>query len=139
MFVMVCMTIMLRVRSDALVAFEPSIDPGNPKHGLDCKGNFFSRVIISWKESRSLISWADAGQWVTVERVSTESRPEDDYFHTSIDEDARREGDRFRIGFEPLFVDFTKAGSWFMIYSLVQVHELPQTCFDLRAPKLYWL
>ncbi|CAN0570525.1 unnamed protein product, partial [Laminaria digitata] len=72
------------------------------------------------KESRSLIAWADAGQWMTVERVHRESRPEDDWFQITVDEGARREGDRFRIGFEPLFVDFTKAGSWFMVYSLVQ-------------------
>ncbi|CAN0588780.1 unnamed protein product, partial [Laminaria digitata] len=72
------------------------------------------------KESRSLTAWADAGQWVTVEKFHRESRPEGDGFQITIDEDARREGDRFRIGFEPLFVDFTKAGSWFMVYSLVQ-------------------
>lgn len=136
MFVMVCRTIVLRVRPDALIAFEPTNDLDTPKDVLlvDSKDSFFSRVKLSWKQSGSLIAWADAGQWVTVERSYTESRPEDDWSQTSVDEDARREGDRFRIGFEPLFVDFTKAGSWFMIYSLVQVRVILRKSCSFRYP-----
>ncbi|CAN0416896.1 unnamed protein product, partial [Laminaria digitata] len=78
MFVMVCRTIVLRVRSDDLIVFEPTVDPDNPKDGLDYKDSFFSKVVGSWKESRSLTAWADAGQWVTVEKFHRESRPEGD-------------------------------------------------------------
>ena len=124
MFAMVCRTLILRVRPDDLIVFEQTTDPNNPTDGTKDKESFFSRVVASWKGSHSLISWADAGQWVTVERSYTESRPDDDWFQISVDVDARRDGDRFRIGFEPLFVDFTKAGSWFMVYSLVQVHAI---------------
>lgn len=121
MFVMVCRTIALRVRSEALIAFEPTIYPDNPDNGGDGTRGFVSKVIASTKESGSLISWADSGQWVTVERVYQESRPRDDWSENPTDEGAWREGHRFRMGFEPLFVDFTQAGSWFMAYFLVQV------------------
>lgn len=134
MFVMVCRTILVRVRPHALIAFEPTVNTDSLSHVLDYKDSFFSRVNTSWKQSGSLISWADLGQWVTIERSYTESRPDDDWSQTSIDEDARREGDRFRIGFEPLFVDFTKSGSWFMIYALVQVHTLPKQSASSRYP-----
>eukprot|EP00904_Undaria_pinnatifida_P013948 jgi/Undpi1/9684/HiC_scaffold_27.g12140.m1 len=120
MFAMVCRTIVLRVRPNDLIAFEPTSSHSNPTDNLVGKVSFLSRVLANWKESHSLISWADTGQWVTVEKTYTESRPEDDWIQTIVDEDSRREGDRFRIGFEPLFVDFTKTGSWFMVYSLVQ-------------------
>lgn len=83
---------------------------------------FLSKAIASSKENGSMISWADTGQWVTVERGYKYARFEDDWLQAPIDEDVRREGHRFRIGFEPLFVGFTQAGSWFMAYSLVQVH-----------------
>lgn len=128
MFVMVCRTIALRVRSDALIAFEPIVYPDRPENGGDGMRGFLSKAIASSKENGSLISWADTGQWVTVERSREESRFEDDWLQAPVDERARREGHRFRIGFEPLFVDFTQAGSWFMAYSLVQVH----TCMSLE-------
>ena len=127
MFAMVCRTIVLRVRPDDLIVFEPTSNHSNPKDNLVGKVSFLSGVLASWKESHSLISWADTGQWVTVEKTYTESRPEDDWIQTIVDEDSRREGDRFRIGFEPLFVDFTKTGSWFMVYSLVQVRTPLET------------
>lgn len=57
-------------------------------------------------EDYSLFSWADRGQWETVQ---TENR------------EIIREGDWFRIGFEPLFVDYTKRGTWFIVISLVEV------------------
>lgn len=33
----------------------------------------------------------------------------------------KRERDWFRIGFQPIFVDFTKSGSWFVVYTLMEV------------------
>ena len=110
MFVMVCRTIIVRVLPDALIVFEPRHDPIDPEDGLDDddqhQRSLFSRVKAGWKESRSLFAWADTGEWVTAERA---------------DQEARREGDSFRIGFEPIFVDYTKNGSWFMAFSLSQV------------------
>lgn len=65
-----------------------------------------SRFKSSWTEDYSLFSWADKGQWETVQ---TENRQ------------LSREGDRFRIGFEPVFVDYTKRGTCFVMISLVEV------------------
>lgn len=109
MVIMVCRIIFVRVRPDDLIVFEPIPDEDPPDRCGDqhdrCR-RFFSRVKAGWDESSSLFSWADKGQWTTTE---------------TTDQEARREGDGFRIGFEPLFVDFTKRGSWFMAYSLVEV------------------
>lgn len=112
MFVMVCRTIIVRVLPDALIVFEPNTDnPIDPEDGRDDdqqQRSLFSRVKAGWKESHSLFAWADTGEWVTAERA---------------DQEARREGDSFRIGFEPIFVDYTKTGSWFMAFSLLQVRN----------------
>ena len=132
MVVMVYRTIAVRVRPDELIVFEPTIHPGEHDDGRNDNVGFFSRVVASCKESRSLLSWADTGQWVTAKRAYTEFSPEDDRAQVNADEHARRQGDRFRIGFEPLFVDFTKAGSWFMVYSLAQVHTLVEEAVHLR-------
>lgn len=112
MFVMVCRIIFVRVRPDDLIVFE-SVPDAEDSDGSSCEDrhnqhrrSLFSRVKLGWDESSSLFSWADKGQWTTPD---------------TADEEARREGDWFRIGFEPLFVDFTKRGSWFMAYSLAQV------------------
>lgn len=37
------------------------------------------------------------------------------------DVEKQKLGDWFRIGFEPLFVDFTQSGSWFAVYALLEV------------------
>lgn len=39
------------------------------------------------------------------------------------DVQARRADDRFRIGFEPTFVDFTFSGVWFVVLFFVQVRK----------------
>ena len=41
------------------------------------------------------------------------------------DVQARRAGDRFRIGFEPTFVDFTISGVWFVVLFFVLVRIVP--------------
>lgn len=67
---------------------------------------FFSRLRISWSVDRKLFAWADKGQWKTDQAQSLQ---------------ARQEGDRFRKGFEPVFVDFTKFGTLFVVLFLVEV------------------
>lgn len=90
----------MRVLPESLIEFRyfPKED------GL--RSNWLSRIQKSWAEERSVLAWANQGRWHTVE---------------TTDEGKMREGNWFRIGFEPLFVDFTKAGTWFMIFSLVKV------------------
>ncbi|CAM9688565.1 unnamed protein product [Ectocarpus fasciculatus] len=67
-----------------------------------CRG-FFSRVRKGLKEDHSAFAWAKKGAWRTVENEDTKEQ---------------RLRNWFRIGFEPLFVDYTKAGSWFAVYAL---------------------
>lgn len=69
-----------------------------------------SRFRTSWREDYSLFSWADKGQWETVE---------------TKEERVQREGDWFRIGFEPVFVDYTKRGTLFLVATLVEVRHTP--------------
>ncbi|CAN0434084.1 unnamed protein product, partial [Ectocarpus sp. 8 AP-2014] len=54
-----------------------------------------------WRNGHSVFEWADKGAWVCLkdEKVDLESR-------------------KFRIGFEPLFVDFTKEGAVYIIFLL---------------------
>ncbi|CAN0508745.1 unnamed protein product, partial [Laminaria digitata] len=54
-----------------------------------------------WRNGRSVFEWADKGAW----RCSTSEE---------LDFDGRK----FRIGFEPLFVDFTKEGAVYIIFLL---------------------
>ena len=69
-------------------------------------GGFLSRFKTSWTKNYSLFSWADKGQWETVQMENRE---------------VSRQGDWFRIGFEPVFVDYTKRGTWFIMISLIEV------------------
>lgn len=63
-------------------------------------------LVKGLKEDHSAFGWARKGVWSTAE---TEDVTE------------RRLGDWFRIGFEPLFADFTQAGAWFAVYALLEV------------------
>eukprot|EP00903_Cladosiphon_okamuranus_P014942 g13833.t1 len=101
MLIMTARTYCVRVHSDALIVFNPKDDPADPA----ASSTVFSKVASGWKKDHSLFTWADKGQWETVE---------------TTDEDTKREAAWFRIGFEPLFADFTKAGSWFIVYTLVE-------------------
>ncbi|CAM9192533.1 unnamed protein product, partial [Hapterophycus canaliculatus] len=102
MFVSVFRTLLVRVRPNTLLVFKPfDNDNGTVPNS---RGGVLSRIKSSWVEDLSLFSWADKGQWETVQ---TPNRL------------VRRDGDWFRIGFEPVFVDFTKRGSWFIVISLV--------------------
>ncbi|CAM9711290.1 unnamed protein product, partial [Ascophyllum nodosum] len=102
MLVSVWRTVFVRVRSDALIEFKPA---SNDESQLDNVRGFFAKFRASWLQDYSLFSWAETGQWQTVEVV---------------DEATQREGNWFRIGFEPLFVDYTKSGSFFAVVTLVE-------------------
>eukprot|EP00903_Cladosiphon_okamuranus_P021518 g19782.t1 len=67
--------------------------------------SFCSRVAKGVKEEHSVFAWAKKGVWITADT-----------------EDAmkRRLIDWFRIGFEPLFADYTQSGSWFAVYTLLE-------------------
>ena len=109
MFVMVCRTIWLRVHPDTLLVIKPKMEDKNAEDGSDGKRSFLAKVETGWKEDDSLFAWADKGSWETIE---------------AEDQTTRRKANWFRIGFEPLFVDFTKTGSWFMAFSLVEVRAI---------------
>ncbi|CAN0228204.1 unnamed protein product [Ectocarpus sp. 6 AP-2014] len=66
---------------------------------------FFSRVRKGLEEDHSAFAWAKKGAWRTVENEDMKEQ---------------RLRNWFRIGFEPLFVDYTKAGSWFAVYALME-------------------
>lgn len=112
MFIGVVRTVFVRVRPDTLVVFTPNDadDAGEDVEGgfSAPKPSFLSRVKAGWKEDQSLFAWANKGTWETAE---------------TADEETRREAEWFRIGFEPLFVDFTKAGAWFVAFTMVEVKE----------------
>eukprot|EP00903_Cladosiphon_okamuranus_P014706 g13628.t1 len=72
--------------------------------GRHCR-SFFSRVTKGLKEQHSSFAWAKKGDWMTA--------------YTG-DPEKLRLGDWFRIGFEPLFADFTQSGSWFAVYTLLE-------------------
>ena len=51
------------------------------------------------------------------------------------DREVRRAGDWFRIGFAPVFVDYTKRGTWFIVILLVEVSGLELTSAPLAVPR----
>lgn len=104
MFATVWRTIQVRVRPDILLIFRP-FAPGEASGEQPTRG-FLSRFRTSWAENYSLFSWADRGQWETVDTAVI---------------DLKRQADWFRIGFEPVFVDYTKRGAWFMLFNLTEV------------------
>ncbi|CAN0007882.1 unnamed protein product [Ectocarpus fasciculatus] len=114
MFVAVLRTFFVRVRPNTLIVFTPNEAEdeagggggGDTEEGQRARpSGFLSKVRAGWEEDHSLFAWANKGTWETAE---TEN------------EGTRREGQWFRIGFEPLFVDFTKSGAWFVAFTLVE-------------------
>ncbi|CAN0562417.1 unnamed protein product, partial [Ectocarpus sp. 12 AP-2014] len=106
MFVAVLRTFFVRVRPNTLIVFTPkesdddTVDGGDAEEGQRARpASFLSKVRAGWEEDHSLFAWANKGTWETAE---------------TDNEGTRREGQWFRIGFEPLFVDFTKSGAWFV-------------------------
>lgn len=58
-----------------------------------------------------MLAWATKGVWRTADNVNGTERKLVDWF---------------RVGFEPLFADFTQSGSWFAVYSLLEVGAQPR-------------
>lgn len=102
MFVTLWRTISVRVRSDAVLVFTPAAR----EQESDSRPSMLSRFRESWREDFSLFTWANRGRWETAQ---------------ASDGRTQREGDWFRIGFEPVFVDYTKRGVWFLLVQLVEV------------------
>lgn len=96
----------VRVAPDTLIVFKPAGEEENDGTDGTVPSSFLSKVRTGLKEDHSMLAWANTGAWETVE---------------AADEQTVREGDQFRIGFEPLFVDFTKKTSWFTVYFLLEV------------------
>ena len=71
---------------------------------------------------------ADTGQWETVRIVG--------------DEQLQSEWNWFRIGFEPMFTDYTKSGTWFVLVSLFEVRGIPDRycifIFDLLFQSVFF-
>lgn len=112
MFVGVLRTYFVRVRPRTLIVFTPNaVDNDARAEGLAAQAanapgcGFFSRVKAGLAEDHSMFAWANKGNWETAE---------------TGDEGVRREGQWFRIGFEPLFVDFTQSGAWFVAFTLIE-------------------
>lgn len=113
MFAGVLRTYLVRVRPATLIVFTPNTVDDDASAGENAgeaahcssRSGFFSRVKTGLAEDHSLFAWANKGEWETSE---------------TADEETRREGQWFRIGFEPLFVDFTQAGAWFVAFTLVE-------------------
>lgn len=70
---------------------------------------FFSKLKTSIVDDQSMLSWADKGAWETGEATNPQDVQERDWF---------------RIGFEPMFVDYTKSGTWFILFSMIEVRPV---------------
>ena len=99
MILLVSRTFLRKVRPHDSIVFK---DGSND----ESTHSFAAKVKNGLKEDHSMFAWANKGEWESVE---------------SSDTQVKRDRDWFRIGFEPLFVDFTKNGSWFIVYMLVEV------------------
>ena len=95
LFMMVWRAIVVRVLPDVLLVFKRFEANQNRQHG------FFTRMRTKSLLGYSIFSWADKGEWETVT--------------TSGDVETIRNGDWFRIGFEPVFVDYTKEATWYIL------------------------
>lgn len=115
MIVMVSRTFASLVRTADHIVFKSSEDHVQDTAN-ESGGNFFSsarsfgaKIGTSLRDDHSMFAWADKGQWESVEIV---------------DKKVQRQRDWFRIGFEPIFVDFTGKGFWFVVYTLIEVRAI---------------
>lgn len=107
MFALAWRTVMIRVRSDALIIFKPKEIQETPiDKNLSAVRCIALRLREGWNKHASVFAWADKGHWETTEKM---------------DEDTTRSANWFRIGFEPLFVEFTQSGAWFVVFTLAEV------------------
>lgn len=101
MFVTVWRTIQVRIHPDDLIVFEFYENGASPG-----RGDVFFFGLFKNGKGRSLFSWADKGEWTTV---------------PTLDPKLDRERNWFKTGFEPIFADYTKSGTWFVMVLLVEV------------------
>ncbi len=112
--VMVSSTVFNNVLPDDVIIFKSRANDDKSTFSTNGAGGYLSsrarwfvaKIKTSLKEERSMFRWADKGHWESVE---------------TSDVDVKRESDWFLVGFEPLFADYTKDGSWFLIFSLIEV------------------
>lgn len=76
------------------------------------------RDVWNHMKNGSLLSLFDKGAWETVMVGDDQS-------------EKVREWDWFRIGFEPMFVDYTASGTWFVSVLLVEVSS--RRCDDGKS------
>ncbi|CAM9446681.1 unnamed protein product, partial [Discosporangium mesarthrocarpum] len=112
MILMVCRTIAVRILPDDLLVFRCDPDNRGIGRGGRCANTpgHFSKVrtlfgFLGFLKGEGIFTWADRGRWESV--------------HFS-DKATQREAHWFRIGFEPLFVDFTKRGSIYLVVLLMK-------------------
>lgn len=118
MFVTTWRTIRLRVHPNDFLVYR-YYDDTHYREVTGGDGSFRSRFTTSWRQ-HSLFSWADKGQW---EATTTRS----------VNQELHREWNWFRIGFEPMFVDYTKSGTWLVPISLIEVSYQQLHCMTTRT------
>lgn len=107
MLVMVWHFVRVRLGSDQLIVFKPKAPKNIPGGEPSRQNNRISSTCVEgWRNSGSLFACANKGHWETVE---------------TTDKSTRKEANWFRIGFEPLYVDFTQSGAWFVVVILAEV------------------
>lgn len=114
MTAMAALTFFIKLKRDDNIVFVPCDDDGDEIAGVPDgrPANFGSKVKSSLLTNHNMFGWADKGQWESADTSDSETKSERDWF---------------RIGFEPVFADFTRKGSWFMVYSLVEVGGVSRT------------
>ncbi|CAN0182406.1 unnamed protein product [Ectocarpus sp. 13 AM-2016] len=100
MFIYVSRIVWSRVRPDnSPLRYEPNPNAGKGCFLFKACGGFCK----AWTSGSSMFEWADKGQWA--------SKNNED-----VDLDSRK----FRIGFEPLFVDYTQKGTLYVTFLLFE-------------------
>ncbi|CAM9524910.1 unnamed protein product [Pylaiella littoralis] len=98
LFITTGRTIYIRVQSAMPLEYKKKDESSDRPNGFV---DFFRRM---WKDG-SLFSWADKGSWETVKTENPR---------------LKKEWDWFRIGWEPVFADYTKRGTWFVMVLLCE-------------------
>lgn len=109
MFAAVWRIIVVRVHPDVVLSFKRYGSEGNANstNSPDGRNSFVSTFCGAWKNGSGVFSWADKGQWETIQ-------------HRQHSEKANW----FRVGFQPVFSAYTKRGVWFVVISLFEVGQL---------------
>lgn len=107
MFVAVWHTLRKWIHPGVSVVFTTNASAGDGS--VTVSPGFFSKLKTSIVDDRSMLSWADKGAWET---------------GAAADSQAVQGRDWFRIGFEPMFVDYTKSGTWFILFSMIEVRPV---------------